>query len=283
MDDEQPEYLLVSSVGSNSTSSTPLVVLDPFVESSTGSSEETMLTGRDSIDLHLIGDRTDVDERVNDIDIHPVALGADMARGHFDGGDEKSCGGGGSIMSRGNVPSGVQHVTNILSTSADTIAINNGTFLSNDENPRNHVSTAPEPSSSASIKDKVSVNRMLYYTKQSLGSDIRGDDSAHTPLQIVFPSGRCSMALPVARKVLAGGNHGDNSNARDRNHLAGRIAISSRPEHSDDCIQKQKTLCCAFQFLVVSNFLFTCVLYGCAESADGSKVQYPGTLFDTHA
>jgi hypothetical protein len=142
----------------------------------------------------------------------------------------------------------------------------NGTKVNN--------ATAPSSSSSSSSSSanhrQITYHQMQCFVKPSLGSD----EKAITPLQISFPYGATRLALPIQKKADQTNN--PNSPNRARN-LAGRVAVSSHPEHSDEAISRQNSLCYAFQVFALMNFLFTCILFGMADSVDESKIQYDET------
>lgn len=111
----------------------------------------------------------------------------------------------------------------------------------------------------------VSVSPMLYYVKQSLGRN-RLNEDRHAPLQIVFASGECGIALPVTAK------RSSEQNENLERSFVGRVAVSSHPENSAEGQLRQNNLIFVFGFLALLNLIFSSILFGFADSVDGSKI-----------
>ena len=108
----------------------------------------------------------------------------------------------------------------------------------------------------------IKVKKMLFYVKQSLGNE--NEESSIAPLQIIFPSGESGLALPMLKT--------SNANTNTVRQLAGRVAILSRPENSNNYEHNITNLKLTFHALSLANIIVTCILFSRADFIDTSKL-----------
>ena len=119
----------------------------------------------------------------------------------------------------------------------------------------------PNNNSYSMHKILIKVKKMLFYVKQSLGEN---EESSIAPLQIIFPSGECGLALPMSKT--------SNVNINTERQLAGRVAILSQPENSNNYEHNITNLKLTFHALSLANIIATCILFSRADSIDTSKL-----------